>query len=400
MTTSSRTIFLNTLAQLVAKGVAVLLTLLFTFFFLRQAGPELFGEYSKVLALVTIGFTAIDFGLNAHVVRQMSSSTTNQEQLLLDTILARLLLSLLAYLALNLLVLFLPGGYSGSVRHVFWFASLAIVFQGLFTSANAWFQHTLSYWKSSLVTIISTLLGTSLSILVLFHSPTLASIYLATLLGYLAMGALPYLLIRPLHLTFSLSRSLSLLKSSLTLGTLLVLSVLASKIDVVLLGVFRTSAEVGYYSFAYRVFDVALVLPVFVMNSVYPLLLRDKSAKLIHKTTSSLLLLGLLGSAVLYVAAPLLLLVKPDLFGSVTTLRLLSLSLPLFYLTAPLMWELISASYEKKLLYAYGFAALLNFILNYLLIPHYGIAAPALITAITELSILLSLLYIKKSYVS
>ena len=53
----------NTLAQLVAKFFGAGLTLLTTYYIIRLAGLELYGNLTKVLVLVAVGFTAIDFGL-------------------------------------------------------------------------------------------------------------------------------------------------------------------------------------------------------------------------------------------------------------------------------------------------------------------------------------------------
>ena len=60
----------NTLAQLTAKFFGAGLTLLTTFFTIRIAGLDLYGDLSKILVLVALGFTAIDFGLNADAVRR------------------------------------------------------------------------------------------------------------------------------------------------------------------------------------------------------------------------------------------------------------------------------------------------------------------------------------------
>lgn len=399
MSLQLKIIYTNTLAQLTAKVVTALLTLLTTFYFLRLAGPELFGLYSQALALITIGFTTIDFGLNAHAVRQMQGSLTRQRDTLADVILARLLLSLLAVLATNFIVQLLPGGYSGPLRRLFWLGSLALVFQGLFTSVNAWFQRRLTLAKSALITVLGTAFGTALTLYFLFTNPSLGPLLFAFTAGYILMGVLALRLARVGSLSLNPPSSLRLLRGSTTLGLLLVLSVVVNKLDVIVLGSLLSPASVGEYSLAYRIFDVALTLPIFVMNAVYPLLISGSSARLLAAAARRLLALGIIGGLTLALAAPLLFFIRPDLTLSVTVLRLLSLFLPLFYLTAPLMWDLIARRLERYLLVVYSLAAVFNLVLNLVFVPRYFAPAAAIITGLTELGIFLGLLYIKHRHV-
>ncbi len=387
----------NTFAQLVAKIFGAGLTLLTTYFTIRLAGLELYGDLTKILVLVAVGFTAIDFGLNAEGIRS-SKNDSEMQQYVYKIILARLLLSLLVIGVLNLVILALPGGYSSEVKSVFWLGSLAIIFQGLYTSGNSWFQYKLSYWKSTISVVIGSLVGTGLTLYYLRYSPTLPHLVLANTLGYFVMAASSLLLLPSFSLsTFHLSLILPLLRRSLTLGLIIITSVIASKIDTIILGVYRLSSEVGQYGFAYRIFDVILVLPVFVMNVIYPLSMQQSQqktrTKLISQTTKTLAVIGIFVAVLLWISSPLVNLVRPGMDLSSNVLRILALSLPLFYITAPLMWNLIGQKKDKLVLGIYVSGALLNATLNLLLIPSYGATAAAVNTGVTEGFLVLALLY-------
>ncbi len=397
-----KTIASNTFAQLVAKFFGAGLTLLTTYYTIRLAGLDLYGDLTKILVLVAIGFTAIDFGLNAQGLRSASSPAQMRRNT--QTILiARLFLSCLAILGLNIFIYLLGGGYSPALKSLFWVGSLAIIFQGIYTSANAWFQYTLSYWRSTLAVVVGSLFGTLLTFYYLSHSPTLFHLVLANTLGYLVMALCSLLLLPRLYIstTAKVSSIFPFLARASTLGFILLASVFASKIDTVMLGIFRPSGEVGQYGFAYRIFDVILVIPVFVMNSVYPLLLgsiaRGQTRALIYLTSLTMLILGLIAATTLWFVAPAVLLVKSSLILSVPILRILAFSLPLFYLTAPLMWGLIAKHQDKLVLSIYAAAAFLNLCLNLAFIPRYGALAAAYNTGLTELIILISLLYFSRS---
>lgn len=392
-------IFSNTLAQLLAKFVGAGLTFLTTALIIRLSGAEIFGDLTKSLVLIAIGFTMIDFGLNAVTVRALARAR-DPGHLFFNLLLTRLLLSLFVVLGLNLLVYLLPGGYTPQIKTIFWLGSLAIIFQGIYASCNAIFQFQENYWRSALATITGTLLGASLTYHYLLIAPTLSNFLLATTLGYLLMAVSSFLLLpRPIIANRqppAITPILSLLSAALPLGLILLASVTASKLDTIILGIYRSSAEVGEYGLAYRIFDVILVFPAFIMNAVYPILVKQsssRSATLITQISRLMLVFGSATAILLYLSAPLIYLIRPSLSLSVTSLRLLSLSLPLFFLTAPLMWQQISLHREKHLLRIYLLSALLNALLNLFFVPSYGAPAAAIVTLVTEFFIFLCLLY-------
>lgn len=385
-----KTILSNTFAQLLAKFIGTSLALLTTYYTISLGGLDLYGDASKILALVAIGYTAIDFGLNASALRQ-GNTETEIRRALAQTLATRLLLSFFAVVLLNLFIFLLSGGYSLEIKRVFWIGSLSIIFQGIYTSGNAYFQYRLNYWYATLSVIVGALTTTLLTLYFLTVSPSLPTLILANTLGYGVMAILT-LFFLPRGLRWDFHHYSQTLYRSRYLGFILLASILASKIDTIILGVFRPSFEVGAYAFAYRVFDVLLVLPSFVMNAIYPLLLRGRT-HLLRRTLPILGLLGVLVGVISVLLSPLLTLLKPELSLSLPVLQILLLSLPIFYLTSPLMWDLIARAQDHLVLRIYTIAALGNMLLNLLLIPRFGIHAAAAVTVLTEFGILLPLLY-------
>lgn len=393
----------NTFAQLVAKFFGAGLTLLTTYYTIRLAGLDLYGDLTRILVMVAVGFTVIDFGLNAEGIRS-SKSKSDMLQTTQQILLTRFVLSLVVIIILNLIVYALPGGYTQPVKSIFWLGSLAIIFQGFYTSINSWFQYSLSYWKSTISVVVGSSLGTLLTFYFLSTTPSLNNLILANTIGYLSMAISSLVFILPkldkLDGLYKLSSVFPLLKRSLILGLILVASVLASKFDTVILGIFRQSSEVGEYGFAYRIFDVILVVPVFIMNAVYPLFIKETlngiKSTLITQSTKVMGVLGIFAGLFLWFGAPLVTYVEADLSISIQVLKILALTLPLFFLTAPLMWGLIGQKKDKSVLAMYLLAALLNIVLSLVFIPDYGALAAAINTGITELFILFALIYLSR----
>lgn len=391
-----KTIASNTIAQLVAKFFSAALALLTTTLIIRLTGLGLYGELTKLLVIIAIGFVFSDFGLNATALRQFSANNLSLQFRTL--LLSRLTLSLLVILGLNLFVQLLPGGYTDASKSVFWIGSLAILFQGIFTSCNALFQYRQNYWQSTLAAVVGVFATAALTLYFTYSSPTLFNFLLANTLGYSVMALLAYTFAappQPLVLP-TIATLIQNLRAALPIATMLILSVVASKVDTIILGIHTPSIDVGQYGLAYRFFDVILVLPVFLMNALYPQLLQSsliKRRSLTLKTTLSMLVMGIIVALAIYFLSPLLLYIKADAHLAVTSLKLLSLSIPAFFVTAPLMWYQVAMGREQSNLTIYGLATLINLSLNLYFIPLSGVVAAAIITGVTELFILLTLLY-------
>lgn len=385
----------NTLAQLVSKFFGAGLTFVITVLIIRLASPTVFGDLTKSLVLIGLGFTLADFGLNAITVRDLGRGKDLSKQF--STLLyVRLFLSLLILFVLNIALYFLPDAYSLSIRGAFLLGSLSLVFQGVYTSCNAVFQHQQNYWLSTISTILGATASAGLTYYYLVTSPTLSHFLLATTLGYFVMAITSLSLVGIRPVSTKQADILRLLKAAAPLGAILVSSVAGSKLDTLVLGSYWPSSVVGEYGFAYRIFDVLLVVPVFLTNALYPHLVRvNKSTDLrFFKTGLGVMFLaGLVLTLITYFTSPLLEIIRPGLNDSIRSLKLLSLGLPFFFTTAPLMWYLIAQSHEKKVLSIYLLATAFNLISNLIFVPNYGLAASAIITGATELFIFLSLLY-------
>jgi len=139
---------------------------------------------------------------------------------------------------------------------------------------------------------------------------------------------------------------------------------------------------------AYSVFQSALVLPTFIMNSYYPMMLKT-----FHGI--KVVLLGLFGLAVLGTAATLILapliikiLTGGGFNGSTQSLQILSLGFPAYFISSLFMWILIARGRYKSMFLLYTSGLFLNLILNLLYIPKFSFIAASWTTVISEYFIL------------
>ncbi len=210
-------------------------------------------------------------------------------------------------------------------------------------------------------------------------------------------------LLPQLSFSFQLERFKKIFLLTWPLGLTLIFNLVYFKIDKFLIPVFRSFQELGFYETAYKVFDFTLVFPVFFMNSVFPILAKmtkDKTGyqQVFKKALLVLLITSFFGLLVGLLVAPLIvtIIAGQALPLSILVLRVLFFSLPLFFLSALLMWDLILKNQQKFLVFIYGAGLIINLVLNLLFLPQYGILAAAVNTGLTE-GVVLMLLFWRRN---
>ena len=170
--------------------------------------------------------------------------------------------------------------------------------------------------------------------------------------------------------------------------------------DSVILTLTRTTTEVGVYGLAYKVFELALVFPTFFMNAVYPMMLEtDRFKTILKRSLVFLILASCVMIPVVWFAAPYLSRIQDGFAASVPALRVLSLSLPFFFVSALTMWALIALKRHMLLAGIYGGGMILNISLNLFFIPVWGYMAAAWITVVSEgLVLLVSGFFLYEAY--
>lgn len=383
------------LSRLVSSGLSFLITLLL----IRYLGISFYGRFVQVTTLLYFGYVLVDLGLNAVLVRQLSRLSLPDRSSLLSAFLNLRFFLALTFLSISFLwfYFFRPPAYL-SLQKAFLFGSVSVFLLAIHLTLTALFQLHLAYYKSALANIVGSLTFFLLTLILIFNRLTsLPLLILANTLGFFATALVSLIFARQ-SFTYSPPRptlSLSSFRASLWMILTFIFSSLANRVDVFVASFFRSSAEIGQYGFAYKILEFIIIIPTLFMNVLYPLLLKPQTnkAKLILQSSLYLLATSLFFILLLYPLAPLILLLKPQLRLSVVILRLLLFSLPLFYLTSPLMWFLVSLRREKTLALIYFLATLLNLSLNFLFLPRFSILASAWVTLATEAVILLLLTF-------
>lgn len=387
----------NVLFQLSGKIVGAGTTLFITLYLARLLGSYGYGDIVKVITYVSAFFIIADFGFNA-VYLVDSKKLYTLPSLFILRILWSFVLLFAAYALLRFLPIGVYDGYTKAVRLGILLYAPSIIFQSIITTANAVFQKYLRYDYSFYAVSFGSIIGL-ISLYVLSrvpYPPSLigAGVYLGAsistaLVSFFYMRRLEGVLAR-----YRFSYMKKLFVTSLPIGITLAANLIYAHADSFVLTLTRSTVEVGTYGFAYRFFETLLVIPTFIMNASYPILLTSKIksaaslTKRYRKLFTSMIIISVAIAVGVWFMAPLLSIVRPEFIESSSFIRILVLSLPLFFLSSLVMWMLFVFHKRWELAFIYVTAMVINISLNILLVPLYGAYASAWITICSETIVL------------
>ena len=404
-------IALNTISQIAGKVITSGTTFLISILIARSLGAAGYGDFTKITTFVAFFYLFADFGLNPAYLELSDDKRAQGNLLALRTLMGLGLM----FVCISILA-FLPGsrteGYSPFVKFGIILFSVSILFQGLITTANAFFQKHLRYEYATYALSV----GSVVTLLLVCLLPYLRLLGVLPIVVTFAMGSFVTASISLffakkllLNLTFSFDGALTkkMLTIAFPLGLTLLCNVIYFHADSVILTLTKSTYDVGIYGLAYKVFEFPLVIPTFFMNAVFPLLLisqktgdRNAFARQIIQSAAILFSLSLVILVAGYLVAPILSFIKTDFQASIMPFRILLFSLPVFFITSVTMWALIALKKRVQLFLIYFISMLVNIGSNIFFVPRYGYIASSWITVLSEtLVLLLSLLTLRKDWI-
>ncbi len=358
---------------------------------------RVYGEGGTGIFTLAITYLAMfhllnDFGFNAHLLRGFSDlGSADQSKIWRKLLGTRILWALcLMFFAIGLLPLWKFAGGQFSLAVIL--GVFTIVGSSVFITCNLIFQNKLRYDLSIIASISGTISYLGIAFWFSSTNSSLPYLVFAQTIGWVVIALMSVVLtkryVNSVLPILDYQFSLDLIKKSWPIAATLALNVIYFRADAFILAYFRSSSDVGIYNVAYQVFQTALVLPTFIMNAYYPLML--KTFKGMKFVALGLLSLAILGTLITFVVSPFVIAVitGSGFTGSTQSLQILSLGFPAYFLSALLMWVMVAKGEYRLLLTIYAVGLAVNLILNLLYIPKYSYVAASYITVISEYLIL------------
>jgi len=403
----------NTLFQIIARVVSSGTSFLIRILIARQFALEGYGDFAKVIAFVTLFYLFADFGLNAVFLQKEDSKVRFK-----DLFYTRFILAILLTFFVNAIALFLPYnpqfhiGFSPEVRIGIMFFSFTLITEAIVYTATAVFQRELSYEYFMVSSVIGSVTTLFLVLVVTVFSNSLYFVYLSYIVGAIIESGLALFFTRegvlPPKIDIRFARKLTL--ETVPVALMLIFNLIYFRIDMILLSLFKPSTDVGIYDMAYNFFDFLIALPLFLSNALYPSIIKNEKnhrnfKQTIHKYVFLFIGFSFLVVVPTWILAPLLGFIPSkhpgDFLPAVVPLRILLISLPVFFATSILQWVFIAQKEQVFLSIVYFFLTIINVVFNILFIPQYGYNAAAVITGVCELLVFIILwvrIFMRKSF--
>ena len=247
----------------------------------KMLGPENFGIYNIVTAFVGV-FALLTFsGINKVVLRDCSKNISRIKEILERTIGVRMLFSVFALIVCIFVSFFVD--YSSEIKIYIVIFSFDLLFNGLRESINIIYQAKQKIKYIALFNVIKTILIVSLSVIFLFLGHGVLSLFFIHAVITLLVLIANYLVSRNIVVFNVFSKPIfdkPLLKQGASFSLIGFLSVLSTKVDLLMLSFLASPLEVGIYAVAFKIVGKGQVVRNSVSTSFFPIFAErfDKGA--------------------------------------------------------------------------------------------------------------------------
>jgi len=388
----------NTVIQTIGKIISLGLGFITIGILTRYLGEYGFGIYTLVFVYLSFFGIIGELGLQLTMVRELNKQTEKND--LIGTYFwLKVFLSFLSVGVAIIFLYFFP--YSSTIKSAIIIASFGFGLGIFNTFGSTIFQSKVRLDLVTFSDLISRIVMTILIVVLVYGKFSLNVILIALVIGNFASLIFNFYQIRALcPLRFSFDRLLAkkIIRKSLPVAFITLLSLLYFKIDTLILSIYRPSEEVGNYGLVYRIFDNLLVLWGFYMASVYPILSdyvyslqKDRAIELWKKSIKMALIASVSIAVVGIILAPTIIgfFAGKQFHGSIVSLRIILVGLPFFYLNNLFFHMCLTKEKNSIPIYAIFISLFFNLVLGLIFIPQYGYIGASIITVFTEIVLFL-----------
>lgn len=356
----------------------------------RALMPEGFGYLSYALAIIFFIANFVDFGLSTYGAREIAKDKSRVSEYASEIVSLRFIMAAVLTILFVVATMFLP--LSGQMKLLLAGSSLLLFRVGL--SAEWAFQGI-----EDMGMVFAALATTSIMqfVLVCAFVKRPEDLLRAPVLYFVATLPVTFIFLKKLKFRLMLKgadmkRITAHLSGSLVIWSISIFAQVYNGFDIFMLGLFRRMDEVGCFTIARRVIGEAALLMIFLANAILPRLSssfgRDPSefartTRKFLKLAIILTLFGVLPFAVF--SKPIIsLTVGSEYVSASLPLNIMSVGLVLVLFNLPYSTGLVAGGLEKEVLKQAAGCAALSVILNFILMPIYGMIGGAVSFVLVE----------------
>ena len=395
-----QTIFKNTFWLAVAEGVSRFLKLILIIYVARILGATDYGKFNFALAFVALFGIFADLGVSQILTREFARENKKEKEF-------STLLSLKLFLGLGTFLLILISSFfitlDPVIQKIIWILAIYTIISGFSGIIFAFFQARQKMEYQAMTKILEAILVTAAGFFVIFYFPSVINLSYSYL--FAGLTALIFILIffhfKVYRLSLNWEKSIwqRFLAMSWPLALAGIFGGIYSQTDSVMMGYWGQITQTGWYNAAYKIIGITFIPTSLIATSFYPALskfFQDSKEKLQtawNYFMDSMIILAIpiiVGGIAL---APRIIdfIYDPSYFPTgreaILAFQILIIMAGLAFLSSPFGQILVVANQQKKLFFVTLAGAVINVILNLILIPRYSLYGAAATTVATCLLI-------------
>ncbi|MFV8868473.1 flippase [Serratia fonticola] len=400
---------LNTLWLVGERGITILFTLTVGILLARKLGPHDFGIYNYLISLVSLLTPLTALGLNAIVVRDLVDNRKEENLILGTSCFVRFIGASLATIIIVVIDIF----FDVSRSNLTWLTVLAVAnIFSCFQVIDFWLQSNIDSKQAAKLRLSVFITSSICKIIAIevFHQGLNTILIIQTIeillsgLGfwvlYISMGG------KLASWKYNTKKAKNLLGRSWWLVLSGVAEIIYLKIDQIMLGNMASYSAVATYAVAARLSEVWYFFPTIITASFFPILIKAKSEsediyrdKLLSLSTKLFSFAFVISILITFLSRPIIIFLYGDEYSLSASILVIHIWASVFvFMRAVLSKWLVIENLLAFSLLTHLMGAMLNIVLNLVLIPNYGGIGSAVATVISySVSSYFSLFLFKKT---
>ncbi|KGR73998.1 hypothetical protein CD33_18530 [Ureibacillus sinduriensis BLB-1 = JCM 15800] len=383
------------------------LSLIVTSLMARYLGTQNFGLLNYSLAYILIFTTVSKLGIDSIIVNEIIKKREDTGKLIGTTICLRLLSSTLSISLIFLIVRYMdPHDYTVQIITFIQSISLLMV---VFDTIEFWFQSNL---QSKYIVISKSIAFTIVSVWrlsLIFFEKSIYYFAVATIIEGLVISlfiVVFYFKFKGPKIRFSFLTAKDLLSQGFYFFIAGLLIVAYTQIDKIMLGQIMGGTTVGIYAAAMTISSLWVFIPNAIIQSARPVIMISKTEneqfylKKYRQLYCSIIWIGIGASiCITLLSKPIILLIYGNEFIESINVLIILIWSRIFSLigTTRAIWLTVEDLGRFQVSFV-AFGAIVNIVLNLILIPRYGAIGAAIATLLAEvISTFIALLFFKKT---
>ena len=376
------------IAQMILSLVVSVLTA-------RYLGPSNYGLINYGATYVAFFTSLCLLGLNSILLKDIIENPDEQGVALGTSIVLRLIASIASVVLVFIIVFFIDYDSKTTII-VVTLCSLSLLFQS-FDVFNYWFQSRYESKISSIATLIAYVITAVYRLIMLYQGMSVEWFAVATVVDHFCIAIIMYYCYKKRkgpHLTFSLEKAKALLSNSYHYILSSMMVAIYSQTDKMMLKHIMNEENVGFYSLATSLNSMWVFILVAIIDSMFPTIMKlyntDKEGYLkknrqlycivIYASFSVAVFFVIFGQKIIQI------MYGNEYLPATAPLNVVAWYTAFAYLGSARNAWMVCEKKQKYLKYLYSSAAIMNVLLNLLLIPQYGATGAAVASLFTQIS--------------